>query len=239
MDVNIRLTIEPAAFLTYHSPSSSWTATKLQVARAKRFQRILSPSLGAWGEKRETIASRYHRANHSSPCRPEIASNCLANFHSSSWISAAPFPLLASLSLSLCLSIKSLAIKLNRISLYHPSFVPTNTTYKSRRLFVMSNATGNLLGSNRVATIDISRYISTERTYIVRGVDSSTRNDTWFLGGHASIPTRYFPFLSFETRSLRSLKRLLSFVKQFVSSVHREDTDCGEKKDPPRSSEKS
>lgn len=89
----------------------------------------------------------------------------------------------------------------------------------------MSNATGNLLGSNRVATIDISRYISTERTYIVRGVDSSTRNDTWFLGGHASIPTRYFPFLSFETRSLRSLKRLLSFVKQFVSSVHREDTD--------------
>lgn len=94
----------------------------------------------------------------------------------------------------------------------------------------MSNATGNLLGSNRVATIDISRYISTERTYIVRGVDSSTRNDTWFLGGHASIPTRYFPFLSFETRSLRSLKRLLSFVEQFVSSVHREDTDCrGEK----------
>lgn len=234
MDVNIRLTIEPAAFFNVSLPvllldSNKITSRSSQTVPTDSLS--LSLRLLALGEKNE----RRSRAVTTARITRAPADRKLPLIASQTFILHPEYPRLLSLSsplslsLSVCLSIKSLAIKLNRISLYHPSFVPTNTTYKSRRLFVMWNATGNLLGSNRVATIDISRYISTEQTYIVRGVDSSTRNDTWFLGGHASIPTRYFPFLSFETRSLRSLKRherLLSFVKQFVSSVHREDTDC-------------
>ena len=48
--------------------------------------------------ERKTTKNRrcFHRADHSSPRRPEIASNCLANFHSSSWMSVAgsfpPYP---------------------------------------------------------------------------------------------------------------------------------------------------
>lgn len=79
------------------------------------------------------------------------------------------------LSLSLCLSIKSPAIKVNRISLYHPSFVPRLTKADA------SLSRSTRLGCHRYTSLHDrawSGFVHSER---IRGFD----------GRHASM--RYFP----------------------------------------------